>query len=85
MKIGSKRRRSRATIEAQKLEALTRQQAIEDKLKNLERLIEENAELKQQQEAGAKAQQAIQEMLSSGYLVVDSDGGYVPGDAVSQT
>ena len=48
MKVGSKRRRSRATIQSQKIEALTKAQAIEDKLKNLERLIEENAELKQQ-------------------------------------
>ena len=63
MKVGSRRRRSKATIETERLEALTRQQAIEDKLKNLERLLEENAELKQQQEAGTKAQQAIQQMI----------------------
>ena len=85
MKSGSKRRRSRATIEAQKLEALTRQQVIEDKLKNLERLIEENAELKQQQEAGTKAQVAIQQMMSAGYIQVAEDGSYCPGEDYGQT
>ena len=85
MKIGSRRRRSKATIETERLEALTRQQAIEDKLKNLERLMEENAELKQQQEAGTKAQQAIQQMLSTGYIGVDQNGDYCPGEGQSQT
>ena len=33
MKVGSKRRRSKQTIEDEKLAALTKQQAIEDKLK----------------------------------------------------
>ena len=40
MKIGSKRRRTKVQIEEEKLEALTKQQAIEDKLKDLERLVE---------------------------------------------
>ena len=79
MKICSKRRRGRQEIEDAKLEALSRQQAIEDKLKNLERLLEENAELKQQQEAGKKAQWTLQNMVSQGFIAVDEDGDFVPG------
>ena len=85
MAVGSKRRRTRLEIDQQKLEALTKQQAIEYKLKNLERLIEENAELKQQQEAGAKAQQTLQTMFDGGFIDVDENGEYVPGQALSQS
>jgi hypothetical protein len=38
MKVGSKRRRTKVEIEDQKLEALTKQQAIEDKLKSIDKL-----------------------------------------------
>ena len=79
MKVGSKRRRQRATIEKERLESLTKAQAIEDKLKNLERLIEENAELKAQQEVGAKAQQTLQAMCESGFVDVNERGEYIPG------
>ena len=56
MKPGSKRRRTKQEIKEEKLSAVTKAQAIEDKLKALERIVEENVELKQQQEAGMKAQ-----------------------------
>ena len=85
MAVGSKRRRTKLEIHEQKLEALSRQQAIEDKLKNLERLIEETAELKQQQDAGAKAQQTLQSMFDSGYIDVDNNGDYVPTQGLTHT
>ena len=85
MAVGSKRRRTKLEIHEQKLEALSRQQAIEDKLKNLERLLEENAELKQQQDAGKKAQWTLQNMVSQGFLAVDEDGDFVPGQGHTTT
>ena len=85
MKPGSKRRRTKQEIKEEKLAAVTKAQAIEDKLKALERLVEENAELKQQQEAGMKAQQALQSMMESGFVGMDENGTYVPGQAVTQS
>ena len=55
MKLGSKRRRTKQTIEDEKLEAITKAQAIEEKLALLDKLQQENTTLKSQQEAGAKA------------------------------
>ena len=51
MKIGSKRRRSKATIEEDKLKAQLKQQAIEEKLELLERVLVENQELKAKPQA----------------------------------
>ena len=85
MKPGAKRRRTKQQIKDEKFEALTKQQAIEDKLKALERIVEENAELKQQQEAGMKAQQALQSMMESGFVGVDESGNYIPGQNVTQS
>ena len=55
MKVGSKRRRGRQEIEDEKLAAETKQRAIEEKLSLFEKVMQENTELKSEQEAESEA------------------------------
>ena len=79
MKASSTRRRTKQEILEAKAAALAKEQAIQDKLKTIERLQQELAVVAAKQAEGAKAQDAIAEMLSAGFLMVGEDGGYVPG------
>ena len=79
MKIGSKRRRTKQQIEDDKLEALTKQQAIEEKLLLIARLQQENAELKAKSPPVEEAQVILTQMLDQGFVHRDEDGKWGPG------
>ena len=79
MKASSKRRRTKQEIIEAKAAALAKEQAIQDKLKTIERLQQELAVVAARQAEAVKAQDTINEMLSAGFLMVGEDGGYVPG------
>ena len=78
MKASSKRRRTKQEIIEAKATALAKEQAIQDKLKTIERLQQELAVVAAKQAEAVKAQDTINEMLSAGFLMVGEDGGYVP-------
>ena len=46
MKVGSKRRRTKQTIEDERVAAEAKAQAIEEKLATIDRVLQENARLK---------------------------------------
>ena len=79
MKASSKRRRTKQEIIEAKAAALAKEQAIQDKLKTIERLQQELAVVAAKQAEAVKAQDTINEMLRAGFLMVGEDGGYVPG------
>ena len=79
MKASSTRRRTKQEIIEAKAAALAKEQAIQDKLKTIERLQQELAVVAAKQAEAVKAQDTINEMLSAGFLMVGKDGGYVPG------
>ena len=79
MKASSKRRRTKQEIIEAKAAALAKEQAIQVKLKTIERLQQELAVVAAKQAEAVKAQDTINEMLSAGFLMVGEDGGYVPG------
>ena len=79
MKCGSKRRKSRKTIEQDKLEALTKQQAIEEKLALFDKIVAENAKFKAQPELGSKAEKVLSQMLDAGFVQRDASGEWIPG------
>jgi DNA-binding IclR family transcriptional regulator len=79
MKIGSKRRRTKQTIEDESLAALTKQQAIEEKLALFEKLKVENAQLKAQPETGSEAERVLSNMLQAGFVQREADGSWGPG------
>ena len=78
MKIGSKRRRTRQEIDDDKLESATKQQALEAKLKNFERLQQENQALQQQAQENAGANELVASMMAEGFIVQDGDGNIGP-------
>ena len=79
MKVGSKRRRTKMQIEEEKADALTKQQAIEEKLAFLETLVQENAALKAKQEGPNEAELVLSQMLEAGYVQRDGEGNWGPG------
>lgn len=79
MKIGSKRRRTKQQIEDDKLESSTKQQAIEEKLALFERLQQENAQLKAQQDTETEAQRILGQMVDAGHAHRDENGQWNAG------
>ena len=79
MKVGSKRRRTKQEIEDQKMEAIAKHQAIQDKLASYDQLKQELESFKQQAEENAEASEVIENMLLQGFVERDEDGGIIPG------
>ena len=79
MKIGSKRRRTKQEIEDDNLAAATKQQAVEEKLQLIERLQQENAELKAKSPPVEEAQRILTQMLEAGFVERDEQGAWGPG------
>ena len=59
MKVGSKRRRTKQTIEDEKMAAEVKAQAIEVKLATIDRVLQENARLKAQPEPNSDAERVL--------------------------
>ena len=85
MKVGSKRRRTKQTIIDDNTAALSKAQAVEEKLALLEKLKVENAHLKAQPEVGSEAERVLSNMLDAGFVMRDSNGEWGPGPNVNQT
>ena len=64
MKVGSRRRRGRQQIEDEKLEAETKRKATEEKLALFDKLKQENAQLKTEQQEETEARQVLNAMLN---------------------
>jgi molecular chaperone GrpE (heat shock protein) len=82
MKATSVRRRTKQEIEDQKAAALAKEEAIQDKLKTIDRLHIELQKVSAAQEANQKNEEAIQSMLQAGFIAPDGNGGYMPGPNV---
>ena len=74
MKIGSKRRRTKQQIEDEKLEALTKAAAIEDKLKSIDRLQAQLSDMKAQQQEDNEAERILSQMMDQGFVQRDESG-----------
>ena len=82
MKASSTRRRTKQEILEAKAAALAKEQAIQDKLKTIERLQQELAVVAAKQAEAVKAQDTIADMLNAGFLKIDENGNYAPGPNV---
>ena len=85
MKIGSKRRRTKQQIEDEKLEALTKAAAIEDKLKSIDRLQAQLSDMKAQQQEDNEAERILSQMMDQGFVQRDESGQWGPGPNASLT
>ena len=79
MKVTSQRRRTKQEILDDKAAALAKEEAIQDKLKTIDRLHLELQKVQAAQEAHNKNEEAIQSMLNTGFIAPDGNGGYMPG------
>jgi uncharacterized protein (DUF3084 family) len=68
MKVGSKRRRTKQEIEDQKMEDLTKRQAVEDKMKAFVNLQAELQATQQQVTQNQSAADALQSMMHQGFI-----------------
>jgi uncharacterized protein (DUF3084 family) len=80
MKVGSKRRRTKQEIEDQKMEDLTKRQAVEDKMKAFVNLQAELQATQQQVTQNQSAADALQSMMHQGFIEQGPDGIYRPGN-----
>ena len=85
MKIGSKRRRTKQQIEEEKLEALTKAAAIEDKLKSIDRLQAQLSDMKAQQQEDNEAERILSQMMDQGFVQRDENGQWGPGPTAGLT
>ena len=85
MKIGSKRRRTKQQIEDEKLAALTKAAAIEDKLKSIDRLQAQLSDMKAQQQEDNEAERILSQMMDQGFVQRDENGQWGPGPNASLT
>ena len=58
---------------------MTKQQAIEDKLKTIERLQQDLAEVRAQQMSPSEAQRVLADMLQAGFVERDANGEWQAG------
>ena len=86
MKVGSKRRRTKQQIEDDKVAALVKAEAIEEKLKMLDQVIKENAEIKANQEQQkSEAENVVSHLIDQGLIHKDNNGTWGPGPNAGQT
>ena len=85
MKIGSKRRRTKQQIEDDKLAAQVKAAAIEEKLKMLDQVIQENAQIKAQQQQKSEAEEVVSALLEQGIIQKDRHGTWGPGPNAGQS
>lgn len=71
MKVGSKRRRTKQTIDDERVAAEAKAQAIEEKLATIDRVLQENARLKAQPEPSSVAERVLEQMLEQGFVQRD--------------
>ena len=71
MKVGSKRRRTKQTIEDERVAAEAKAQAIEEKLATIDRVLQENARLKAQPEPSSVTERVLEQMLEQGFVQRD--------------
>ena len=74
LKIGAKRRKTKAEIEELKEEERIKEQAIQDKLAQFDRMAKQIAELQQENNNNKIAKTILQDMIDKGEAVADDDG-----------
>ena len=74
LKIGSKRRRTKAQVKADKEEALLREQDIQDKLARLAAAEEKLVRFEQMAAENERAQAVVGELHAAGQIEVDERG-----------
>ena len=83
MKVGSKRRRTKAEIEAQKSEDLLKAEALQTKWERLEKMERDLEAANEQASHGKQAQAAITDLIKKGVLRQTSKGAIVPTKAAA--
>ena len=84
LKVGSKRRRTRAEIEEIKLNEMDRmahQASQEQRIRELEQEVRQS---KSKVASASKAENVLNQMLDAGFVVENEDGEFVPGAAQQQ-
>ena len=81
LKVGSKRRRTRAELEEIKLQELERLSQAHEREKRIMELEDELQQSKSKAASAEKAENVLHQMLDAGFVVQDEFGEIVPGQA----
>ena len=84
LKVGSKRRRTRAELEELKEEEVNRQAEAESSRAVIAELQAQLRQSKRKSDRQDHHSKAIQQMLAAGFIVQNPDGGYGPGPSQQQ-
>ena len=79
LKVGSKRRRTRAELEEIKLQELEKVAQAHEREKRIMQLEDELVQSKSKVASAEKAEAVLQDMLAQGFVVHDEFGEIVPG------
>ena len=80
LQVGSKRRRTKHEIEADKQAKLFEEQTIENKLAEYDSLQQKYEQIEQEKQNGDLAASILQQFIDAGYVKQEKDGGFtVPG------
>ena len=79
MKITSKRRRTKQEIIDEKAAALSKEQAIQDKLATIDRIQQELQITQEQAQGNNDAQRILAQMAEAGHVHRGPDGNWNPG------
>ena len=72
-------------IEEQKLAAVTKQMAIEEKLKTIDHLQAQLSQVEALQNTENEATNVLKQMMAQGFVQRDENGNWGPGPNVNQT
>ena len=79
MKASSNRRRTKQEILEAKIAAQTKAAAIDEKLKMLDQIIQENAQIKAQLKETSEASALVEHLKDQGIIEKDVHGSWGPG------
>ena len=77
MKVGSKRRRTKAQIQADEQEVLRNEMETQQKFEELEMLRQRIGQLEQQADTGKAASNILSKMIASGVAAQDEDSNVI--------
>ena len=77
MKVGSKRRRTKAQIQADEQEVLKNEMETQQKFEELEMLRQRIGQLEQQADTGKAASNILSKMIASGVAAQDEDSNVI--------
>ena len=84
LKIGSKRRRTRAEIDQHRAFQESQMSSMADKDQRIRELERQVNDSKSKLDTGAQAESLVAQMLDAGYLLQQEDGSFAPRQEVDQ-